>query len=386
VTRCALFTLRHAPQRVAIQLTEECNIFVMSIRSSRRSPLVAAVILGGAVMAPATRTDAAPAGGTTVELQVGGRAGVDADAKAAVITFTVANAAAAGHLTVYDCDTDRPNASTINYTPGTTIANSTIVPLSTTGTICIYTHARADIIADVAGWFPATSDYHDHTPERILDTRPSTAGGRFGTLPLGATLPSGAECAARIRPAAEIRPENAVANSNRGSRANANNRTDWPAFDRVDGDFAGTTDEIIQWAACKWGIDEDIVRAQIIKESYWYQSSNGDNGESWGLGQVRDTAHPSAFEYPINARTSSAYNLDYTYASWRACFEGVYTWLNSTPERNGTYGPGDVWGCVGVWFSGRWYWNNDAYLNQPGDSVRWHYENRTWEQPWFANA
>ena len=188
-----------------------------------------------------------------------------------------------------------------------------------------------------------------------------------------------------MRPTAEIRPENNAANNTRGSRSNANTRQDWAGFNRVDGDFTGTTDEIIQWAACKWGIDEDIARAQVIKESYWYQSANGDNGESWGLGQVRDTAHQSAFQYAVNARNSSAYNLDYTYASWRACYEGVYTWLN-TVERNGTYDAGDLWGCLGVWFSGRWYVNNDAYLNQPGDSVRWHYENRTWETPQFVNG
>ena len=83
------------------------------------------------------------------------------------------------------------------------------------------------------------------------------------TLPVGAALPSGAECSTRVRPAAEIRPANTTANNNRGSRANANTRSDWSGFNRVDGDFAGTTDELIQWAACKWGIDEDIVRAQI---------------------------------------------------------------------------------------------------------------------------
>ena len=87
----------------------------------------------------------------------------------------------------------------------------------------------------------------------------------------------------------------------------------------------------------------------------------------------------------VNARNSSAYNLDYTYASWRACYEGVYTWLN-TVERNGTYAAGDVWGCVGMWFSGRWYVNNDAYLNQPGDSVRWHYDNKTWLTNTFING
>jgi autotransporter family porin len=214
---------------------------------------------------------------------------------------------------------------------------------------------------------------------------PPPSSGRFATLPVGAALPSGAECASRVRDAGEIRPENAAANAVRGSRANANTRKDWSGFNRVDGDFVGTTDEIIQWAACKWGIDEDIARAQVIKESYWYQSVNGDAGESWGLGQVRDTAHPSAFEFSVNARTSSAYNLDYTYASWRACYEGVYTWLN-TVERNGTYAAGDVWGCVGLWFSGRWYYNNDAYLNQSGDGVRWHYDNKTWLTSNFING
>ena len=142
--------------------------------------------------------------------------------------------------------------------------------------------------------------------------------GHFGTLPPGSDLPSAGACAALVRPAPEIRPENTAANNNRGSRANANTRTDWSGFTRVDGDFAGTTDQLIQWAACKWGIDEDIVRAQMIKESGWYQSGIGDNGESFGIGQVRTTAHPSAFQFAINARTSTAYNLDYTYSIWRA--------------------------------------------------------------------
>jgi hypothetical protein len=214
---------------------------------------------------------------------------------------------------------------------------------------------------------------------------PPTTAGHFGTLPPGSVLPSDEACAALVRPTVEIRPENTTANYNRGSRANANTRSDWSGFNRVDGDFAGTTDQLIQWAACKWGIDEDIVRAQMIKESGWYQSAIGDNGESFGIGQVRITAHPSAFQYTINARTSTAYNLDYTYASWRACYEGVYGWLN-TVEHNGTYAAGDEWGCVGLWFSGRWYVNTDSYLNQIGDSVHWHYTNKTWLTSAFINS
>jgi hypothetical protein len=223
------------------------------------------------------------------------------------------------------------------------------------------------------------------TPAPPTPTPPTGPPGHFNTLPPGAALPSGAACASLVRAAAEIRPTNNTPNHNRGSRANANTRTDWSGFNRVDGDFAGTTDELIQWAACKWGIDEDIARAQTVKESYWRQSAVGDGGESFGIGQVRNTAHQSAFQYSINAQSSTAYNLDYTYASWRACYEGVYTWLN-TVEHNGTYAAGDDWGCIGVWFSGRWYVNTDAYLNQNGDSVKWHFNNKTWLTPTFVNA
>jgi autotransporter family porin len=209
--------------------------------------------------------------------------------------------------------------------------------------------------------------------------------GRFATLPPGAALPTGAQCATLVRPAAEVRPENGLANNTRGSRANANTSRSWGVFDRVDGDFAGTTDEIIQWAACKWGIDEDIVRSQLIKESNWYQNSNGDNGDSWGLSQVRQSAHPSAYQFSVNARSSSAYNLDYAYSWWRACFEGQFTWLNAV-ERGRTYAAGDAWGCVGVWFSGRWYVNTDTYLNKTGDSVRWHFDNKTWLTTKWINS
>ena len=200
-------------------------------------------------------------------------------------------------------------------------------------------------------------------------TRPTTtttrppATGRFSTLPVGATLPSEAECAARVRPTSEIRSYNAVYNHTKGSAPNSGNP-------RVTGNFTGTTDEILQWAACKWGVDEDIVRAQIAKESWWKHDSRGDvtsdqsrchpelrtaNGtqcpESYGLGQVRYAYHTSAMTDSIH---SSAYNVDYTYSIWRSCFEGRETWLNQF-ERGRDYAAGDVWGCVGLWFSGRWY-------------------------------
>jgi hypothetical protein len=42
------------------------------------------------------------------------------------------------------------------------------------------------------------------------------------------------------------------------------------------GGFTGTTDEIIQSAAPKFGIDSDIIRAVAVKESYWKQDAAAD--------------------------------------------------------------------------------------------------------------
>ncbi len=169
-----------------------------------------------------------------------------------------------------------------------------------------------------------------------------------------------------------------------------------PDYTRVDGDFVGTTDEILQWAACKWGIDEDLVRAQAVKESWWHMSAGGDVTydssrchwsvssqtpcpESLGILQVRQHYHSAAMD---DAVASTAYNADYTYAVWRSCYEGELTWLNDV-ERGATYGAGDVWGCLGVWFSGRWY-TGDAtwYMDGLGSIL----SDRTWETTVFINA
>lgn len=220
-------------------------------------------------------------------------------------------------------------------------------------------------------------------------TVPTT--GHFATLPPGSALPSDAACAAAVRATPELRADNATANATRGADPN-------DTYPRVTGAFTGTTDEILQWVACKWGIDEDIVRAQIAKESSWHQSAGGDlttdqtlchpakrTGigscpESIGLGQVRFQYHGSAFE-DENAIRSSAYNVDYTYAIWRSCYEGELTWLN-TVERGATYTGGDAWGCLGVWFSGRW---RTASANGYIAAVQQYLADRIWERPDFAN-
>lgn len=175
----------------------------------------------------------------------------------------------------------------------------------------------------------------------------------------------------------ENRPQNVTYNNTRGSSPHNE-------FPRVDGNFAGTTDEILQWAACKWGIDEDWLRAQIVTESWWDQRTVGDTENactSHGVGQVRRCYHDPAFE-DENAVRSTAYNVDYTYHVWRACYNGEYTWLN-TVERGRDYTAGDLLGCMGVWFSGRWYTSAAVnYMNV----VQGHFNSRTWASANFGPA
>jgi hypothetical protein len=221
------------------------------------------------------------------------------------------------------------------------------------------------------------------------------AAEHFSTLPVGATLPSDEECAARVRPVAEIRPANAPYNSVRGDGPKQTlNRF----YARVTGNFTGTTDEIIQWAACKWGIDEDIVRAQAAKESGWFQQNRGDftsnpdvcvpghgigvDGrpgecpESIGIMQVRYQYLTPAF--PM-ATDSTAYNLDAALAARRSCFEGNEPWLNTT-DRGADYAAGDLWGCVGMWFAGRWHTTDaDTYMTAVQDYLI----RRIWTAPEF---
>jgi autotransporter family porin len=143
---------------------------------------------------------------------------------------------------------------------------------------------------------------------------------------------------------------------------------------RVDGAFAGTTDEILQWAACKWGIDEDIARAMAVQESNWHQGARADLAHeparcvagdvppcptSFGLFQIKWTVFPGT--YPAAAE-STAFNADYTFAVLRSCYEGHERWLNDV-ERGRDYARGDLWGCLGRWYAGRWHTPAaDAYI------------------------
>ncbi|HSH18632.1 MAG TPA: malectin domain-containing carbohydrate-binding protein [Candidatus Saccharimonadales bacterium] len=227
---------------------------------------------------------------------------------------------------------------------------------------------------------------------------PPPAGGYFQQVPAGqfSSLPDDATAASRVKRSPwEPRPENYSKNNSvppqpvtrPGYSGMANGAA---VFGRVTGNFKGTTDEIIQWTAIKWGLSDDMIRAQLINESSWYQGQKDGNGwpingrgygdfghcggsppgsgygsggpTSFGLPQIKWCAHANTWP---NSERYSAYAMDYYGAIMRGCLEG---WDYVTSTRN------DTWGCVGRWFSGEWYSGNAQYIAD----AKTHLANKPW--------
>jgi hypothetical protein len=93
--------------------------------------------------------------GSTYELRVAGRGGVPLDAVAAMLNVTAVLPSTGGFATVYPCGRPRPLASNLNFGPGDVIPNAVLVKLGTSGKVCLYTSATADLVVDVNGYVPA---------------------------------------------------------------------------------------------------------------------------------------------------------------------------------------------------------------------------------------
>jgi hypothetical protein len=223
---------------------------------------------------------------------------------------------------------------------------------------------------------------------------------------------SDAAAAALVAPQAETRPGNAWANyyqpteselaafhdavfeagPNAGRRLDAYN----PLVRHVSGDFTGTTDEIIQWAAYKWGIPADVLRAVAVNESSWHQGAMGDreNGvdaskyppqsridsdsvyESLGITQIKwrpdGSRHPGT--EPLRWK-STAFNLDYAGANVRFYYDGYCDWCSPG------YEAGQAWLSVGGHYDPS-PWQNSGMLNYIGH-VQSILTAQPWEQPGF---
>jgi hypothetical protein len=299
-----------------------------------------------------------------------------------------------------------------------------------------------------------------HTP---TSTSAPPAAGYFALKPVGSwsSLPSDGQCAAQVHYSTwEPRPENAQQNNTKpaagamaaafAARPRNQGGTYNPLWDswllkRVDGQFTGTTDEIFQWSACKWGLPDNVIRAVAVQESTWFEylhyptdaAYGGGGGGScywdYGCGDAFSSASsastvycnsiatlgllsseihnyqkdpkttaggypwtpgpglcPKTFSilgvmswedpaweapYPPYAgnqngtfpftRDSTAAAADYFGAYIRGCYEGWETWLKEPA--------GDLWGCVGSWYSGDWHSSAaNGYISRVQNSLNTH--------------
>lgn len=176
-----------------------------------------------------------------------------------------------------------------------------------------------------------------------------------------------------------------------------------PYFKYVTGNFTGTTDEIIQWGAWKWGIPEDWLRAEYSQESMWKQAALGDKKavvasdyalyppqaripntldvyQSMGLTQVKWTPNGSVGAGTEPMRwTSTAFNVDYQLASIRYLFDNPHGLAAANETSN--YFSGNGWDSLGGWF--QYYpWVSSGQMNYI-NAVQGRLAVRTWAQPGF---
>jgi hypothetical protein len=253
---------------------------------------------------------------------------------------------------------------------------------------------------------------------------PPLPGGGNAPAPLSAWVPatggsyvplSDAQAAADVTPEPETRPANAPENQDMPSAAalqafySARNNhgqsvvqaNPYDAY--VTGHYTGTTDEIIQWAAWKWGIPADWLRAEYVSESDWNMSQLGDittvtpaeyaqypaaarvGGtdevyQSMGITQVKWNPDGSvgAGTEPLRWQ-STAFNADYQAAQIRFYFDdpgGVRSeWGDAT------YAPGNAWDSLGGWYS-PYPWLNAGQLAYVA-AVQARLAARTWALPGF---
>ena len=158
----------------------------------------------------------------------------------------------------------------------------------------------------------------------------------------------------------EIRPENTVANYTRGRPTKPElfdvDPSFRPYYDRINGDFVGTTEQILAWAARKWGFDQlgypDLGKAMAVIESWWKQSAVNSSSGAHGILQV----HPAYWPDPEPARWSTAYNADYAMAVVRYLYDPG-SWLG-----NGT--TGNIRNAVAAWQCGCGYNGLGSYATQ----------------------
>jgi hypothetical protein len=103
----------------------------------------------------------------------------------------------------------------------------------------------------------------------------------------------------------------------------------------VDGQYTGTTEMIIRWAACKWGMDEDMIRAQATTEyETWVQwNAGGDQRQS--ISQCQAGNNPD----------HNSTNL-WGYLVYQACYQSWSVWQTKVVYSSPNLGAWSTWPAI----------------------------------------
>jgi 5'-nucleotidase len=132
--------------------------------------------------------------GQVLMLDVAGRGGVPTNAESVFLNVTAISPSADGFITVFPCNTARPNASNVNYFTGQIVPNAVLAKLDPNGRVCLYTLSATDVVVDVNGYVPLGGALQGVAPVRLTDTRPGPDNGAFdnqdvdGRIAAGGTL------------------------------------------------------------------------------------------------------------------------------------------------------------------------------------------------------
>ncbi len=251
------------------------------------------------------------------------------------------------------------------------------------------------------------------TGAHVLTVAPQRAK-YFTTLPPHSTLPSGRQCAAEIPFAPESIPGNTPFNRTvvtpselaafRAEGYTLETLTSHAQYARIKGNYTGSTDMIMRWAACKYGIDENVVRGQAWAESFWRQWATGDKRTTqaqcvmdgftalWNTTILLTDGHKvtcpyccytswSAWQTKVYYEwktwpmitNSTSFAAEYRFADTRSCINGDWAPYfarrlaqpghNTYAEDVAAYASSPsqanldtlLWGCIGMHYSGGWY-------------------------------
>lgn len=101
------------------------------------------------------------------------KAGVPAGATAVALNITTLNTVSGGFVTAFPCGMDLPPVSNVNVAVGAARQNIAVVPVSTSGELCIYSHPQTDLKVDVLGFYSTAGATRltATSPTRVVDTR-----------------------------------------------------------------------------------------------------------------------------------------------------------------------------------------------------------------------